>query len=65
MEGLKTDELEIISWALDDHAVKILMRASAYSQHRPNLAYLDTIILKHKVDDELARRRSGTQLEDV
>lgn len=60
-------ELEILSWSLDDHATKLLIleREHSYSlttaDHlvkRPNIAYLDTMILKHRVEDELVKRRT-------
>jgi len=61
------DELEILSWALDDHVVKILTRAEAFGyvggvrrkDGSPNLAYLDTMIIKNRIEAERERRQQA------
>ena len=62
LAAFMTHEIEILGWSLDDHAAKVLARAKAFNldDRGPNLAYLDTMILKNEIDAELEKRRRPT-----
>ena len=54
----ETAELEILQWSLEDHAAKIIVLAEehGFNSSRPNLAYLDTQILRNEIAAELDER---------